>query len=422
MDLLFYDDANMRTTAAERKAFVPALKRAHARLETLRASKEQGFLDLPFDAKGLKTVLASAKRLQAKFDRLVVVGIGGSDLGARMLHAALGGTKMRLSFVSNPDPETVTALLADIAWKKTAICVVSKSGTTLETMAVFAVLRDALIASVGKKAHAAHVVAITEASETSALYQLAKGEGYQVLEHPLNVGGRLSVLSVVGLFPAACAGADVAKLLRGAKAYERDRRATGLTSASARFTTHQLNAYLNHGRGIHVVMPYADALHPFGLWYRQLWAESLGKIRDDAHVGPTPVAAFGAIDQHSQIQLYVEGPDDKTVTFIQLDRFKRDIRVSGKLGGIPVALKYAEGKTFGEILAAERVGTARALAATGHPNGTIHLPTLNAESLGALIQMFLTATAYAGDVLGINPYNQPGVEHGKRETKQILSK
>ncbi|NBS41622.1 glucose-6-phosphate isomerase [bacterium] len=422
MDLLFYDDANMRTTAAERKAFEPALKKAHKRLDDLRASNAQGFFDLPFDTKGLKTARASAKRLQAKFDRLIVIGIGGSDLGARMLHAALGGNKMRLTFVSNPDPETVSALLDEVNWKKTAICVVSKSGTTLETMSVFFVLRDALIAAVGAKSHAAHVVAITEASDASVLYQVATGAGYEVLEHPTNVGGRFSVLSVVGLFPAACAGADVAKLLRGAKTYELDRRSAGIKSSAARFTTHQLNSYLNHGRGIHVVMPYADALHPFGLWYRQLWAESLGKVRGDQHVGPTPIAAFGAIDQHSQIQLYVEGPDDKTVTFIQLDRFKRDIRVSGKLGGIPVALRFAQGKTFGEILAAERVGTSRALSASGHPNGTIHLPTINAESLGALIQMFLTATAYAGELLEINTYDQPGVEHGKREAKQILSK
>lgn len=422
MDLLFYDDANMRTTAAERKALEPALRKAHARLESLRATKEQGFFDLPFDAKVLKIVGASTRRLRAKFDRLVVVGIGGSDLGARMLHAALGGKAMELTFVSNPDPDTLSALLETVAWKKTAICVVSKSGTTLETMSVFFVLRNALVAAVGAKAHVAHVVAITEASDTSVLYQIASGEGYEILEHPLNVGGRFSVLSVVGLFPAACAGADVARLLKGARTFELDRRATGVKSVSARFTTHQIASMQNHGRGIHVLMPYADALHPFGFWFRQLWAESLGKIRGQEHVGPTPIAAMGAIDQHSQIQLYNEGPDDKTITFVQLDRFKRDMRVSGKYGGIPVPLKYAQDKSFGEILAAERLGTAKALTNAGHPNGTIHLPALNPETLGALIQMFLTATAYAGELLGINAYNQPGVEHGKRETKQILEK
>ncbi len=422
MDFLFYDDANMRTTAAEQKAYAARIRQAHKNMEKLQVSKEQGFFDLPFDRAASKDALTVARTIQKAFRRLIVVGIGGSDLGARMLHAAIGGDAMELTFVSNPDPETISRLLETVVWKETALCVVSKSGTTLETMAVFLLLRDALVGSVGTKAHRDHVIAITEMSETSVLYGMAKGEGYRVLEHPKNVGGRFSVLSVVGLFPAACSGTDIGKLLKGAGQFEMDRRETSVRSMAARFTTHQVNALENHERGIHVVMPYADALHPFGFWFRQLWAESLGKIRQKKNIGPTPVAAMGAIDQHSQIQLYNEGPDNKTVTFIQVDRFKRDMRVSAKHGGIPVPLKYAEGKTLGEILAAERLGTARALAAAGRPNGTIHLPKVCPESIGALIQMFLTATAYAGELLEINPYDQPGVEYGKQETKKLLQK
>jgi glucose-6-phosphate isomerase len=406
-NLLKYDDENMMTPAAQMKAVGKHLAEGHARMAQLRQSGEQGFFDLPYDLSGAKRIAVTARRIQQRFKTLLVIGIGGSDLGARMLYAAVGGSRMKLRFLTNPDPDAVGSLLDETDWKRTAVNVVSKSGTTLETSALFEVARTALIKAVGKTRHLEHVVATTEPSESSALFRLARQNGYDVLPHPTNVGGRFAALSNVGLFPAACSGADIRAVLKGARWLEDWRRHDKERSLPARFTTHHYLGY-QAGRSIHVLMPYAEALFPFAMWYRQLWAESLGKRRGKNFVGPTPVAAYGPADQHSQIQLYNEGPDDKLITFIQPDRFKRAISVSG-------------GMELGRIMRAELQGTARALARHGRPNGTLHVPSVSPGAVGALIMMYETATAYMGELLGINAFDQPGVEAGKAEARKILA-
>ncbi len=417
--LISYDDSHMLISAKDRKSVQKRLIAAHKQLESLRVSEEQGFFGLPDDSGTVRIVERLAKKVQAKFDRLIVIGIGGSDLGARTIWHALGEKKMSLEFVSNPDPETLYHVLATTDWSKTAINVISKSGTTLETMAVFMTLRQGLINAVGVAAHREHIVATTDPSEASTLYQIAMEEGYAILPHPLNVGGRYSVLSVVGLFPAAASGVNVRKLLAGAATVEAERRAKRVESIPARLATNQYLAMTQYGRDIHVLMPYADLLHEFGFWYRQIWAESLGKVRDGESVGPTPIAAFGAIDQHSQIQLYNEGPDNKTVTFIEVESFRRSLRVP-KVWGDKQGIGYVGGLSFADILHAERAGTEHALASHGRPSGTITIPNISEESLGALFMLFETATAYMGELLHVNAFNQPGVEAGKKEAKKIL--
>ncbi len=423
---LSYDDANMWTkavgnggaTSAQWKALQPKLREAHARVESHRSSGAQGFFDLPFASTAKLETLA--RSVQKQFRHLIVIGIGGSDLGARAIWQALPGEKMRLHFVSNPDPDSLAAWreLTRADWKKTAILVVSKSGTTLETMAAFMVLRDWLIAAVGERAHARQVFVLTEEGH-GTLFALAERYGYQVIPHPTNVGGRFSVLSTVGLFPSACGGVSVKRLLSGARSVEAARRREGIRHAAVRFAGLHYLAMRHQGKPLHVLMPYADRLSSVAFWYRQLWAESLGKRRGGTSVGPTPIAALGAVDQHSQIQLYNEGPADKIVTFLEVEKFSHAVRVP-RLWGDVKGVEYVGGLSLQHILHAEREGTAQALAENGRPNGTIRLPSVSPESIGALFMFYELATAYMGELLGVNTYDQPGVEAGKKIARTIL--
>lgn len=408
MSYLTYDDANMMTSAREQKAFMPLLRDAHKNLDALRLSGAQGFFDLPFDRQAVKNVLPIATALQKKFDQLLVIGIGGSDLGARMLYQAVGGSKMSLRFLTNTDPDALGILFNQTDWHRTVVNVVSKSGTTLETMSLFEIVRDQMRKKLGTTACKKQIVVTTQTHDSSLLYTLAKREGYVVIPHPDNVGGRFSVLSTVALFPLACSGANVKRILDGAAWLEQHRRTDKEKSIPARFTTHHY-LHMKEGRDLHVLMPYANTLFSFAMWYRQLWGESLGKKKNNVSVGPTPIAAFGPQDQHSQIQLYNEGPDNKVITFILPNRFKRAIRIP-------------RGPSLTLIQRALCEGTAAALAHNGRPNGTLHIPSISPESIGALIMMYETATAYMGELLGINTFDQPGVEAGKKEAVRILGK
>jgi glucose-6-phosphate isomerase len=405
---------------SEWKRAASRLTKAHEAVERVRAKQEQGFFDAPFDAEGVRAITRAATKLRRSFRHLIVIGIGGSDLGARAILQALPQTKMRVHFASNPDPLTIASwkTLTRRDWKATALLVISKSGSTLETLSIFFTLRGWLMSAVGGKAHSKHVFVITDPTD-NPLHALAKKEGYRVLAHPQNIGGRFSVLSVVGLLPAACAGVQIEKLVSGARALERMRRQSGAKSLPAQFALHHALAYEKHGKSIHVLMPYADRLSGLAFWYRQLWAESLGKREGSVHVGPTPVAALGAVDQHSQIQLYNDGPNDKVVTFLEVDHFTTQVKVP-RLGKGLEAFSNMSGVSFERMLHAERQGTAEALAQNGRPNGTVHLSQISPESIGAFFHHYMCATAYVAELLGINAYNQPGVEAGKKAAKKLL--
>lgn len=404
MSFLDFDSTNMFIEVSKKDliGLKNKIKQADKTLEKIRLSNEQGFLSLPFAS--CSFVEQKAKEIQKKFKRLIVIGIGGSDLGARAIWHALPSKKMELCFLSNPDPETVKKELdlSQQEWKKTAVVVISKSGSTLETLANFMIVREKLIKVLGKNPYRKHVFVITEEDNNFAKW--SKQQGYEIILHPKNVGGRFSVLSVVGLFPVACGGVDIKKMLVGAR--------TISYSKAAEFAALQ---YLNYqkNRTINILMPYSDRLNRLPFWFRQLWAESLGKDG----LGPTPIAALGAVDQHSEIQLYNEGPNNKTITFIEVEKFSSSCRVPKGLPG----LEYAVGKDLSQLLHAERKGTAAALTKNKKPNATIFIPAISPESLGALFQFFMVATAYAGELFGVNVYNQPGVEEGKRVAKRVLS-
>ncbi len=416
MHSLKYDDAAMwdtvagqgGVTKAEWRAMIPRLREADRSLARLSRGK-QGWIS-PGSAKDpwVKEVLAQAKKVRGSSRGLLVIGIGGSDLGARALLQSLGDPSkgVWLDVLSNPDPEYIAAKLDDAKeWlKETAVLVVSKSGMTLETMAIFSLVREKLKALKGDK-HRSQIYVISDPNG-NPLHELSKSEGYNFIPHALNIGGRFSILSSVGLFPAACAGIPITRVLKGAQ----DR---SLKNAAQRFAALHTLAMATHGQGTHVLMPYSNALETFGDWYRQIWAESLGKNGK----GPTPLAALGTIDQHSQVQLFHDGPNDKAYTFISVEKPRRDVRLPASVNRIMPGLG---GKKLSEIMQASYKGTATALSGAQRPHGTITIPTISPETVGALAQFFMLATAYTGELMGVNTFDQPGVEAGKIETKRLL--
>ncbi len=409
-----------------------------------RAAGEYGFYDLVDQGPTVRQITAFAEGLGQAHDHVLVLGIGGSALGTKALLNALRrpawnewddeGREFypRVTVLENVDPTTVAAALARIDPRRVLVDVISKSGGTAETMAQYLVVRAWLEAALGEAAHR-HLVFTTDPAR-GALRELAGREGIATLEVPPAVGGRFSVLSPVGLLPAALAGIDIAALLAGARrAVDRAGSDDLLRNPAALYAALHWAADSDLGARIHVLMPYTDRLRELAEWFRQLWAESLGKRVDregrTVHVGPTPVAAVGATDQHSQVQLFMEGPFDKVITFVRLERFAEDLPIPGPdavtpgaAGDLPPDLAYLPGHTLGELLNAEYEATSAALAEMGRMSCTLRLPELTAETMGELVMFFQLATGYAGVWYGIDPFDQPGVELGKRLTYAAMGR
>jgi glucose-6-phosphate isomerase len=411
--------------------------RALARVEEQRAAGELGFLDLPYAKETVKEVTQLADGFAQWFEDVVVLGIGGSGLGARSLRDALLGPYWndmptekrdhfpRLHVVDNPDPNTMLGLLDRVAVAKTLFNVVSKSGATAETMAQYLIVREAVEAAVGADRARGHFLFTTDPT-SGVLRRIGQSEGIPMLPVPENVGGRFSVLSPVGLLPAAVCGVDPNALLAGAAAMADRCRSERLAENPAGVVA----VLLHHAdrvqrRPIHVLMPYSDRLRSVALWFQQLWAESLGKARTlegaQAFVGPTPVAALGASDQHSFLQLLMEGPDDKVVLFVDVTDHGTDLPIPARHPEMP-ELAYLGGHTLGELLNTERQATAEALRLAGRPNATFYLPRIGPEELGQLLMLLQIATVYAGALYGVDPLDQPGVELSKRLTYGLMGK
>jgi glucose-6-phosphate isomerase len=292
-------------------------------------------------------------------------------------------------------------------------------------MAQYLVARGWIEETVDTDRARGHFLFTTDAG-VGALRQIAEAEGIPALPVPENVGGRFSVLSPVGLLPAAVCGVDVDALLAGAADMEARCRVPELGANPAGLLAVLLHAADTEvGRHIHVLMPYADRLRSFALWFQQLWAESLGKAKaldgSPAHTGPTPMASVGASDQHSLLQLFIEGPRDKVVLFVAVADPGADVAVPGRHPEIP-SLSYLGGHTLGELLDAERRATAEALRREGRPNATLLVPALEARALGELFMLFEVATVYAGALYGVDPLDQPGVELGKGLTYGLMGR
>ncbi|MBN2582183.1 MAG: glucose-6-phosphate isomerase, partial [Planctomycetes bacterium] len=363
-----------------------------------------------------------------------VLGIGGSALGATAVYtacakpyASLLDKKQRktprLFVVDNIDPAQFAALLAMIDPAKSLFVPISKSGSTAETMSQFMICRDLLRKRLGTK-YARNVVAITDQAK-GYLRPIAEQEGYETFPVPDGVGGRFSVMSPVGLFPLAMVGIDIKALLAGAAAMDRRCESPDLGRNPAFMSAALQYLCYQRGKPLSVMMPYSQALRDVADWYRQLWAESLGKIRTRGGkkecVGPTPIKALGVTDQHSQVQLYREGPNDKVFTLLAVGDFGRDVTIPKVFGDVE-GCGYLGGHTMGELMDAERRATTFALTKSLRPNVTITLPVVNEHTVGQLLYMLMVQTSFAGELLGINTYDQPGVEEGKIATYALMGR
>jgi glucose-6-phosphate isomerase len=411
-------------TPQEIVALEAALEAARSALVAAHDADQLGFMRCADDDG--KVLMAWADEQDERWTDQVVLGIGGSSLGARAVLDAARGTMyldgLRTHFSENVDPISFLHLLEGLDLATTRLILISKSGNTIETMSKFWVLYERLIAQVGEEQATSHVIAITD-PEQGALRDMVERYGWQSFPVPSNVGGRFSVLTAVGLVPLALAGYPIDRLLFGARlARDRALRDPVAQNACLQAAAHQI---LLARRGVTqcVMMAYSDQLLCLVDWFRQLWAESLGKAKDRAgntvHTGITPISALGVIDQHSQVQLYMEGPRDKHIMFVEIAQFGRDVKVPER-EGFAAGLEHLQGKTLGELLAAELRGTQQALCAEQRPTSRWILEGLEPEAIGAFLMSWQIITAIAGELLDINAFDQPGVELGKKIAHGLL--
>ncbi|MBS1827594.1 MAG: glucose-6-phosphate isomerase [Acidobacteria bacterium] len=421
-------------TKSELKRGEAVARQALAGVRALVDSGEIGFPHLPFQQKTVAAIRKYAAEVKGSYDTVCLIGIGGSALGAWALDCALRGPHPvqgtfstafpRLVILDNVDPSFVASALASMQPKKTLVVVAAKSGATAETGSVFLIVKQWLEAALGKKA-ASRIVAVTSENRGD-LIVLAKKEGYRTFFLDENVGGRFSVLSPIGLVPAALVGMDIAKLTKGAA------EMTALCWKDDLETNVALRAALQHflvwtlrGKTIQVAFPYSNRLWGMAFWFRQLWAESLGKKTNRAgevvFTGQTPIAALGTTDQHSQVQLYMEGPNDKVYTFWGVEKFGDSGKIPKAKTGLD-AFDYLGGQTLAKLLNAERKATTAALTATGRPNATFVLERVDAAHVGAFLQLMMFETAFLGEMLNINAFNQEGVELGKKYTFGLMGR
>ncbi len=414
------------------KALNDALGRAEGALEALRARHADGslpLLRLPKTHDDLVPIRDTARRLAENATDVVLLGTGGSSLGGQTLaqlagHAVPGVGALRaaprLHFMDNLDPETYGALLGKLPHTTTRFVAISKSGGTAET------LMQTIAALTAVKAEGLETripdifLGLTEpakSGKTNGLRELLAAHHVPILDHHTGIGGRFSVLSNVGLLPAAMLDLDIAAVREGA--------GLALAPVLAKKPAAQVPAALgaalavalaeSKGKSISVLMAYADRLERFTHWYVQLWAESLGKNGK----GTTPVAALGPVDQHSQVQLFIGGPRDKLFTVVTVAGTGRGPRMDAELAKLAGEPAFG-GKTIGDLVAAEGRATAETLVKNGCPVRTIHLPQLNEETLGELLMHFMLETIIAAHLLGVDAFDQPAVEEGKVLAKKYL--
>jgi len=405
-------------------------KAAQASVAVLSNAGVYGYRELELQAEERARVVAFAGRVRGRYDDVVVLGIGGSSLSAIALRTALlpaawnaraaadRDSRPRLHVLDNVDPRTIAGVLSIVALPRTLFVVISKSGGTMETLAQYLVVRDR-IARHGLRA-AEHFAFVTDPTK-GALRAIALRDAIPAFAVPPNVGGRFSALSPVGTLPAALCGIDVGALCEGAAVMRDATMGDDLArNAAGLFAVLQWRAHEKAGQGQHVMMPYSDALRDLAPWFVQLWAESLGKVdANGRHVGPTPIASVGATDQHSQVQLFMEGPADKTVTFLRVASAPDDVEIP-RLEPGHAALAFLGGHTLGELLDVECRATASALARAGRPSMTMEVDAADAWHVGGLMMWLMQATTLAGALYRVNPLNQPGVELGKRLASKDL--
>ena len=415
------DFTNLIQPVPEMKA---VCEKAYNLFQLKKDTEPLGFYKLPDYP--VDHIINYIEKIKDKFDNMVVLGIGGSALGNKAVYSAIKTQKQlkKLYVYDNVDPYYLDEILSSIKHERTIFNVITKSGTTAETMASFmyiiACLKEKFPSDYRER------LIITTDKEKGFLRKIIQDEGFQDFIVPDDVGGRFSVLTDVGLVSSAFVGIDIKALLKGASEMRQHAsRIDDFYKNPAMMIAFYHMHYLSQGKNISVMMPYCNALYDLADWYRQLWAESIGKRYDldgkEVFVGQTPVQALGATDQHSQVQLYAEGPKDKVFTLLMVEDFDKDFIIPEIYTDRP-EVNYLCKKSFSELLNAECLATEYALTEAKRPNMMIKLSDINEENIGAFIYLYEAATVYAGYMLNINPLDQPGVEAGKIATYALMDK
>lgn len=395
------------------------------------------WLNLGYDTKLATEINQYAQSVKGKFSDMVVLGIGGSSLGGyALLRALLHPYWNQLSdeqrkglpryyFVENVDADQIAPLMDMLNPERTLFLVISKSGTTAETMSAFMLAKEWLDKHLPADKVKEHIVAITDAQK-GVLRPVATEAGYQTFEVPDDVGGRFSVFSAVGMLPAALCGISLEEMQRGIQELDAQLQKPELDKNLA--AQGALIQYLLYERNKHnsVFMPYSYRLASVSDWYVQLWAESLGKKHDlqgdIVHVGPTPVRAVGVTDQHSQVQLFNEGPNDKVFTFIAVGKPNRDLVIPSNQFTDVEDLNYLNGKPMSALMQAEFESTRASLTTNQRPNMTLSIPKVDAYHFAQLLYLLEVQTAIAGALMDIDPFDQPGVELAKKYTYALMGR
>ncbi|HUI16773.1 MAG TPA: hypothetical protein VL244_03845, partial [Alphaproteobacteria bacterium] len=410
-------------TRAEYEGSLAATAPVLLRLRAAHADGSLPLLRLPETRADLAAIEHHAARMRQSFRDLVVLGTGGSSLGGQALVALLDqdfGPRPdapRLRFLDNIDPERFETLFHAVDLRHTGFLAISKSGATPETIAQLLVSFAAVRAAVGESAARRHFTMITAPGD-SPMRRFAERFGISVLDHDPEIGGRFSVLTLVGLLPACVAGADIAALREGAGSVSAVLLAGAEPAALAPAVGAAIAVALqsHHAMAGNVIMPYVDRLAAFGMWFRQLWAESLGK----GGKGSTPARALGTVDQHSQLQLYLDGPADKMFTLVLAAQERKGRALPADLASEP-GLGYLAGATMGDLLAAEQRATYDTLVAAGRPVRLLAVERVDERTLGALLMHYMLEVIIAADLLGVDPFDQPAVEDGKRRARAYLA-
>jgi len=392
------------------------------------------WMNLGYNQELVSEINNYAQSVKGKFDNLLVLGIGGSSLGGicvteailkpywNLLDKEARNGMPRIFFLDNIDPDQTNGLLSTLDLKKTLINVITKSGNTAETMSAFMIVKARLEKELGAS-YKENIIATTDESK-GILRKIATEENFKTFVVPDDVGGRFSIFCAVGLLPFGLVGINISELLRGVREMDAELKKTNIDENIA--AQNALIHYLmdKKGKNLSVMMPYSSRLKYVSDWYVQLWAESLGKEVDldgkVVHAGPTPLKALGATDQHSQVQLYNEGPNDKLISFVRVGKFDTTLEIprvyeDSELG-------YLCGRTVNDLMNAEADSTRVAVTDYKRPNITITLPVINEYYLGQLLYMLEVQTAIAGTLYNIDTFNQPGVEQAKNYTYALMGR
>lgn len=393
------------------------------------------WLNLGYNEETVWYVKEFASMVKGRFENVLVLGIGGSALGGLAVTEALLKPYWnlltpeqrkgfpRIFFLDNIDPDTINGLLQVIDLKKTLVNVITKSGDTAETMSQYMIIKDLLEKELGDD-YRKNIVATTD-KKMGILRQLADQEGYKTFFVPDDVGGRFSVFSAVGLLPFALVGLDIDQLMNGIKDIDLELKNTDIhQNIAAQGALIQYLLDTKKGKNLSVMMPYSSRLKYVSDWYVQLWAESLGKEFNNngekVNIGPTPIKALGATDQHSQIQLYNEGPNNKVITFIRVENFDTTLEIPNILQYTGIG--YLGGKTINDLINAEADSTRVSLADYSRPTITISIEKIDEYNVAQLLYMLEVQTAIAGELYNINTFNQPGVEQAKNYTYALMGR